>query len=65
MASQADRLVPLLNKVEVGEILGASPRTIERWVANREISFVRVGSKTMFKREHVAEWISSREIRAS
>jgi excisionase family DNA binding protein len=58
-------LVPLLNKVQVGEILGASPRTIERWIANREISFIRVGSKTMFKPEHITEWISSREVRAS
>jgi excisionase family DNA binding protein len=65
MASPSNGLAPLLNKVEVGEILGASPRTIERWVANREISFIRVGSKTMFKPEHITEWITTREVRAS
>ncbi len=64
MVSQANGLAPLLNKVDVGEILGASPRTIERWVAKREISFIRVGSKTMFKPEHITEWINSREVRA-
>lgn len=64
MSSPGYDLVPLLDKPQVGEILGVSPRTIERWVADREISFIRVGSKTMFKPEHVGEWISSREVRA-
>jgi excisionase family DNA binding protein len=37
----------LVDKFVIARVFGVSPRTIENWVAQRKIPFLRIGRRTM------------------
>ena len=37
----------LVDKYVVGRVFGASPRTVENWVAQRKIPFLKIGKRTI------------------
>jgi excisionase family DNA binding protein len=49
---------------EVAAILGRKPKTIQNWVARREIPFVILKGRTVFIRESVREWLREKETKS-
>lgn len=52
----------LISVEKFAEALDIKPQTVRNWVAKRVVPFVRIGRKTMFRREAVEAWIKSKEI---
>lgn len=58
MIDQPNSSKAFFTKCELAEYLGVSIFTIDSWVAERrEIPFVKMGSRVMFRRKDVEEWI--------
>lgn len=55
------------DRQETAEILGASTRQIERWVAQGRLGFVRMGNRTLHTPEQIEAFVaaSTTEARAS
>ena len=54
----------LITVEELGDSLRRSPKTIRNWVARREIPFVLIKGRTMFRREAIVTWLEQMEIPA-
>jgi excisionase family DNA binding protein len=54
----------LLTIKEVCEILQVSRATINRWMADKYISFVKAGKHVRFKPDYIEEWIEKKTIKA-
>ena len=62
--------LPLLDADGVAALLGISRRTVEKWVAERRIPFVKLGDTgaggrgvlVRFRPESLDEWIRSKEV---
>jgi excisionase family DNA binding protein len=52
----------LLSVTEAAQVLGLSPHTINSWVSQRRITFVKIGSRTMFDREDLSALIQANKI---
>lgn len=50
----------LISKADLAEWLGISPRTVDEWVRNREVPFVRVGRLVRFEPDEIRKWIAAR-----
>ena len=49
---------PFISKAELAEYLGLSPFTINSWVSERrEIKFIKMGSRVMFRKTDVDQWV--------
>lgn len=46
-------MTPLITKEALAEILGVKPKTVEKWVAQRVIPFVRINKTLRFDAEAV------------
>lgn len=53
----------LITVEELGEALRRSPKTIRNWVARREIPFVLIKGRTMFRRGSIETWLKEKEIK--
>lgn len=54
----------LLTIQEVCEILQVSRATINRWMADKYISFVKAGKHVRFREDHIEDWIDKKTIKA-
>lgn len=57
----------LLNSQEVAALLGVSKRTVEKWVQDRRIPFVKLGtagrgSLLRFRLDSLNAWIAAQEV---
>ena len=63
----AEALFDNLNLLTVEELAKAfrrAPKTIRNWVAKRQIPFVMLGRKVMFRRESIEAWLKKKEIKS-
>lgn len=54
----------LITVEELGIALRRSPKTIRNWVARREIPFVAIKGRTMFRRGSIEAWLIQKEIKS-
>ena len=58
---------PLLDKAGAAALLNVSVRTVEAWIAQRRIPFVKLGSgaraAVRFRARALHEWIESQEVK--
>jgi excisionase family DNA binding protein len=54
----------LLTIEQVCEKLQVSRPTINRWMAEKKISYVKAGKRVRFRPEHLEEWIDKKTIKA-
>ena len=52
----------LLKIDEAAQELGISPKTLYKWVSQRRIRYVKVGSKLRFLPSHLEEFISTNTV---
>ena len=52
----------LLKSDEAAEELGISPKTLYKWVSQRRIRYVKIGSKLRFRPSHLEEFISTNTV---
>jgi len=52
--------LPLLTLKETAEFLRLHPKTVERWAREGKIPFYRVGSRVLFQRSDVLQWLGER-----
>lgn len=60
MEQQHNITEPLLTLKEAAEMLAISPRTLERYVQNREINFYRIGNGVRFRRVDISNFLGER-----
>lgn len=58
----------LLNSQEVADLLGVSKRTLEKWVQEKRIPFVKLGtagrgSLLRFRLDSLNAWIAAQEVK--
>ena len=53
-------MLDLLTLKETGELLRHHPKTVERWAREGKIPFYRVGSRVLFQRSDVLQWLGER-----
>ena len=53
----------LLTVEELAKTFHRAPKTIRNWVAKRQIPFVMLGRKVMFRRESIEAWLNGKEIK--
>ena len=52
-----------VDKNAAGELLGVSPRTIEKWTQRREIPFIRISHRCVrYDLAELAEWARRRAV---
>lgn len=56
-----DSRIGLLSVEELAGELGLAPKTVRNYVARREIPFVRIGRRTMFRLESIEAWLDRKE----
>lgn len=54
----------LITVEELGIALRRSPKTIRNWVARREIPFVAIKGRTMFRRDSIETWLIQQETKS-
>ena len=54
----------LLTVEELAKAFRRAPKTIRNWVAKRQIPFVMLGRKAMFRRESIEAWLKTKEIKS-
>ncbi len=54
----------LLTIKEVAEKLKVSRATINRWMEDKTISFVKIGKCVRFREEHIENWLDKKTIKA-
>jgi excisionase family DNA binding protein len=57
-------LEKLLSVSEAAEVLGVCPGTINNWKHQRRITFVRVGRRTLFRQEDLADLVMRGRVEA-
>ncbi len=65
--NQDNRLFDNLDLLTVEELAKAfqrAPKTIQNWVAKRQIPFLLLGRKVMFRRESIEAWLKEKEIKS-
>lgn len=50
----------LLTLKETAALLRHHPKTVERWARDGKIPFYRVGSRVLFQRSDVLQWLGER-----
>jgi excisionase family DNA binding protein len=56
-----ENFIELLSVEDLAGLFGLAPKTIRNWVARREIPFVTVGRKTMFRLRSIEAWLDRKE----
>jgi excisionase family DNA binding protein len=63
MSIETEVSLELLNKKELADKLGISPRTLDVWVAERKIPFIKVGGIIRFSWPRVRRAMDAFEVR--
>jgi excisionase family DNA binding protein len=53
----------LLSIPQVSELLGISPKTLRRFIAKRQINYLRIGNQYRFRPTAVELFLSQREVK--
>lgn len=53
-------MTKLLSIREASEVLGLKPSTLHKYVCERTIPFVKLGSRLLFKPESLEAWVAAR-----
>lgn len=53
----------LMTVEELAGSLGLSPKTIRNWVAKRQIPFLSLNGRTMFRRATIEAWLIKKEVK--
>ncbi len=53
----------LMTVEELAGSLGLSPKTIRNWVAKRQIPFISLNGRTMFRRATIEAWLIKKEVK--
>ncbi len=62
MLNEQDAEAPLLLDTDAAaRLLGISPRTVQTWVRQKRIPYVKLGTLTRFRTAALQEWIQSQE----
>ena len=56
-----DNRINLITIEELANYIGVSSKTVQNWVALRSIPFLRIGRKTLFRRERIDSWLQTKE----
>lgn len=51
---------PVIDTRTAAQLLDVSPRTVERWVSDREIPFFRLGRLVRFRASELETWLQDR-----
>jgi len=51
----------LMSVEDLAGSFGLAPKTVRNWVAKRQIPFVVVGRRTMFRRRSIEAWLERKE----
>jgi excisionase family DNA binding protein len=62
MASKSCEEVSLLRKSDVAARCGVSPRTVDQWIIDESISYVKLGKSVRFSAEDVERFIAEHRI---
>ena len=46
---------------QLSRAFGVAPKTLKKWVALRQIPFVKVGRKTLFRQKSLETWLQRKE----
>ena len=57
--------INLITIEELANYIGVSSKTVQNWVAPRSIPFLRIGRKTLFRRERIDSWLQTKEFEAN
>jgi excisionase family DNA binding protein len=52
----------LLSIIEAAHLLGISKHTLNGWVSKRQISFVKVGRRTLFDPDYLAQYVKAHTV---
>jgi len=63
MSVETEVSLELLNKKELADKLGISPRTLDVWVAERKIPFIKVGGIIRFSWPRVRQAMDAFEVK--
>ncbi len=53
----------LLNIKEVAELIGLSRATIYSYVSNKSIPHIKLGTRTLFSKSELENWITKRAVK--
>lgn len=59
-----DKKAPVLSVTELADELGVSVRYVRRIIAERRISYVKVGHLVRFQRDEVDRWVEANRVDA-
>jgi len=59
-----DNKIGLITVEDLAGALMRAPKTIRNWVARRQIPFVRIQGRTMFRLESIQEWLKRKEFKS-
>lgn len=54
----------LLTVEELADALRRAPKTIRNWVAKRQIPFVMLGRRVLFRRKSIETWLERKEFKS-
>ena len=54
----------LITVKELAIAFGLSPKTIQSWVYKRQIPYLKIGGKVLFRKRSLEEWLNRKEIRS-
>ena len=52
----------LLDKPQLGRLLRVSVKTIDKWVCDRDIPYLKVGRLVRFDEQEIASWLELRRV---
>jgi excisionase family DNA binding protein len=56
-----NEIIQLISVEDLARFLALAPKTIRNYVWRREIPFVKIGKKVMFRPESIAAWLEQKE----
>lgn len=60
--SQKDDFPPYMDKKQAAKFLGCSRGTLDKWIKNEHLPFIKIDSVYRFSREKLVIWLNNHEI---
>jgi len=58
-----DNRINLIDVKTLGKICGVTPKTIHNWVYLKQIPYLKIGRRVMFKKRSLITWFNRKEIK--